>query len=259
MTIHREVKNTQGLTSKYMRIALGGTLPSFVLTGFEASKSSSMDVGISAGTAYIKDSGNEMYEVTSSATETLTLTGNDVTNYIFLHCDNGLDWLTFSTTATVPDDAILIATVVTVMGNIDSITDNRLLTTKNNTRLLTEIEGTHEIGLYSNWAGYASPPLYLYLNKLQTDKITLTRLRYSYTITNGAGKHAWLYTYYNVGAGETQIAYRIDTSGTEDISIGVSTSAITTIPYIRFAPDGDLSQTWSFTITNIYLEYELID
>jgi hypothetical protein len=41
MTIYREVKNTQGLKSKYMRISLGGTNPSFVSTGFTASKSGS--------------------------------------------------------------------------------------------------------------------------------------------------------------------------------------------------------------------------
>jgi len=263
MTIYREVKNTQGLKSKYMRIALGGTNPSFVLTGFTASKSGSMDVDITAGTAYIKDSGNETYEVTSSATETLTLTGNDVTNYIFLHCNNGANWLTFSTTATVPDDAILIATVVTVAGDITSVVDSRTIINESRNKLLVDFKG-YSFGTY--WDNLANPPIRLYLNELQTDKIKLKSIKYNYYMELTEALTVSLTSYYNVGAGDVEIdsvslawAPPYSKSGTVTKTINASTSATSTIPYIKFVPADSATGLWILKITQIYLEYELID
>lgn len=266
MTIYREIKNTQKLTSKFMRIALGGTNPSFVLTGFTASKSNSMDVDITAGTAYIKNSNNETYEVTSSATETLTLTGNDVTNYIFLHCNNGEDWLTFSTTATVPDDAILIASVVTVAGDITTVTDCRVLTNESRTRLLVDYKGIafDNDASVTSWFLQNSPPLILYLNDLQTDKIKLNTLQFTYYIDVDDTGQANIKTYYNVGGSDVEISSVSKTgsgttSGTETKTINQSTAAITVVPYIKFVPTGVTSSDWTFRIKEIYLEYEIID
>jgi hypothetical protein len=267
MTIYREVKNAQGLKSKYMRISLGGTNPSFVLTGFESSKSSSMDVDITAGTAYIKDSNNETYEVTSSATETLTLTGNDVTNYIFLHCDNGSDWLTFSTTATVPDDAILIATVTTVAGDITGVVDSRTTTMESRNKLLVDFKGINywEGGVSPNWFQQGSPLLILYLNELQTDKIKLLSLKYSWYIKTSEMSEGKITTYYNIGGSDVELdsvyKARGTASGTETVTINQSTASTTAIPYIKFTPMniGGSSNSWIFRIKEIYLEYEIID
>jgi len=267
MTIYREVKNTQGLKSKYMRISLGGTNPSFVLTGFESSKSSSLDVDITAGTAYIKDSNNETYEVTSSATETLTLTGNDVTNYIFLHCDNGSDWLTFSTTATVPDDAILIATVTTVAGDITGVVDSRTTTMESRNKLLVDFKGINFwiSGGITSWFDQGSPLLILYLNELQTDKIKLKSIKYSYYMKVYDTIDVSIISYYNIGGSDVEIETTTlewednNTSGTVTETLNVSTSSTSTIPYIKFTPYTVYAGSWIFRIKEIYLEYEIID
>jgi hypothetical protein len=103
----------------------GDHFSEFVKTGFEVSEGTGLIVDISAGTAYVKDATGYMYQIVSSGTETATL-ADDNTNYVFLHSDNGATYITDSTTATVPDDAILLATVVCASGDVTSVTDNRM-------------------------------------------------------------------------------------------------------------------------------------
>jgi len=63
-----------------------------------------------------------MFQVVSSATETLTATASS-TNYVYLHSDNGANWLTISTSSSVPSDAMLLATVVAGASSITSVTN----------------------------------------------------------------------------------------------------------------------------------------
>ncbi len=70
----------------------------------------------------MKDANNGMFQVVSNATENLTATASS-TNYVYLHSDNGSNWLTISTSAAVPSDAVLLATVVAGASSITSVTN----------------------------------------------------------------------------------------------------------------------------------------
>jgi len=63
-----------------------------------------------------------MFQIVSSAVESLTATANN-TNYVYLHSDNGANWLTISTSSSVPNDAMLLATVVAGASTITSVTN----------------------------------------------------------------------------------------------------------------------------------------
>jgi hypothetical protein len=103
----------------------------FVKSGFEVGEGTGLAATVTAGVAYVKDADGEMFQVTSSATENITVT-DDATNYIFLHCENGSDYLTDSTSADVPTDAMLLAVVVAASGDITSVTDVRVLSSNTN-------------------------------------------------------------------------------------------------------------------------------
>jgi len=124
------------VSAQAMRTWFGDFGAEFVKTGFEVTEGTGLNAAVSAGTAYIKDADGEMYQVISDSAESVTVT-NNATNYIFLHCDNGANYLTASTSGSVPTDAIVIAEVVAASGDITSVTDLRVISANTNpTRLV---------------------------------------------------------------------------------------------------------------------------
>jgi len=122
MTFTKKVSAGQDILSADFRQYFGDFFPEGIKTGFTVSVDSGLEIDVAAGTAYVKDAGGGMFQVVSSATESLTATANN-TNYVYLHSDNGANWLTISTSTTVPDDAMLLATVVAGASTISSVTN----------------------------------------------------------------------------------------------------------------------------------------
>lgn len=127
MSFTKKVVAGQTIAAADFAKFFGDHFSEFVKTGFEVTEGTGLVVDISAGTAYVKDASGYMYQIVSDATETTTL-ADDSTNYVFLHSNNGATYITDSTSATVPDDAILLATVVCASGDVTSVTDNRSVT-----------------------------------------------------------------------------------------------------------------------------------
>ena len=126
MAITKKVVAGQTIAAADFAKFFGDHFSEFVKTGFEVTEGTGLIVDISAGTAYVKDADGYMYQIVSDATETITL-ADDNTNYVFLHSNNGATYITDSTSATVPDDAILLATVVTASGDVTTVTDGRVM------------------------------------------------------------------------------------------------------------------------------------
>lgn len=122
MSFTKKVVAGQDISSADFRQYFGDFFSEGIKTGFTVSVDSGLDLNVAAGTAYVKDASGGMFQVVSSATETLTATASS-TNYVYLHSDNGANWLTISTSATVPDDAMLLATVVAGASTITSVTN----------------------------------------------------------------------------------------------------------------------------------------
>ena len=122
MTFTKKVAAGQDIKSADFRQYFGDFFSEGIKTGFTVSVDSGLDLNVAAGTAYVKDASGGMFQVTSSAIESLTATASN-TNYVYLHSDNGATWLTISTSATVPNDAMLLATVVAGGSTITSVTN----------------------------------------------------------------------------------------------------------------------------------------
>ncbi len=122
MTFTKKVAAGQDIASADFGQYFGDFFPEGIQTGFTVSVDSGLNLNVAEGTAYVKDADGGMYQVVSSATENLTATASQ-TNYVYLHSDNGSNWLTISTSATVPDDAMLLATVVAGGSSITSVTN----------------------------------------------------------------------------------------------------------------------------------------
>jgi len=122
MAFTKKVSAGQDIKSADFRQYFGDFFSEGIKTGFTVSVDSGLDLNIAAGTAYVKDADDGMYQVVSDAIESLTATASN-TNYVYLHSDNGANWLTISTSATVPDDAMLLATVVAGASSITSVTN----------------------------------------------------------------------------------------------------------------------------------------
>ena len=125
MVFTMAITEGDNVSAQVMRTWFGDFGAEFVKTGFEVTEGTGLGAAVSAGTAYVKNADGEMYQVVSDAAESVTVT-DDATNYIFLHCDNGANYLTASTSASVPDDAITLAIVVAASGDITSVTDTRI-------------------------------------------------------------------------------------------------------------------------------------
>jgi hypothetical protein len=122
MTFTKKVSAGQDIVSADFRQYFGDFFPEGKKTGFTVSVDIGLNLNVAAGTAYVKDAAGGMYQVGSDAVESLTANANN-TNYVYLHSDNGANWLTISTSATLPDDAMLLATVVAGASSISSITN----------------------------------------------------------------------------------------------------------------------------------------
>jgi len=122
MTFTAKVAAGQDIKSADFRQYFGDFFSEGIKTGFTVSVDSGLDLNVAAGTAYVKDAAGGMFQIVSDAVESLTATASD-TNYVYLHSDNGANWLTISTSATVPNDAMLLATVVAGGSTITSVTN----------------------------------------------------------------------------------------------------------------------------------------
>jgi len=122
MSFTKKVSAGQDIRSADFRQYFGDFFPEGIKTGFTVSVSSGLALNVAAGTAYVKDASGGMFQIVSNATESLTATANN-TNYVYLHSDNGANWLTISTLASVPNDAMLLATVVAGASTIISVTN----------------------------------------------------------------------------------------------------------------------------------------
>ncbi len=122
MTFTKKVSAGQDILSADFRQYFGDFFSEGIKTGFTVSVDSGLDLNVAAGTAYVKDASGGMFQVVSSAVESLTATASN-TNYVYLHSDNGATWLTISTSAAVPNDAMLLATVVAGASTITSVTN----------------------------------------------------------------------------------------------------------------------------------------
>ena len=122
MTFTKKVAAGQDIASADFRQYFGDFFSEGIKTGFTVSVDTGLDLDVAAGTAYVKDADGGMFQVVSDAIESLTATANN-TNYVYLHSDNGATWLTISTSAAVPNDAMLLATVVAGASSINSVTN----------------------------------------------------------------------------------------------------------------------------------------
>ncbi len=122
MTFTKKVSAGQDILSADFRQYFGDFFPEGIKAGLTVSVDSGLDLDVAAGTAYVKDDDGGMFQIVSSAVESLTATANN-TNYVYLHSDNGANWLTISTSSSVPNDAMLLATVVAGASTITSVTN----------------------------------------------------------------------------------------------------------------------------------------
>lgn len=216
MAITRKVVAGQTIDAADFRQYFGDHFSSFVKTGFEVTDDTGLDVSVSAGTAYVKNATGEMYQVVSGAAESMTMENND-TNYVFLHSDNGANYLTSSTTATVPDDAILLGTVVTAAGDVSSVTDNRVTTPAVRSPSVVSCPA----GLGSTYPT-TTMTYYFYLNPSGTRLINLKKIK-TRGLISGAASVA---VSYDIGAGYVSIRnYTSSGSNTDTLDVSSTDSS----------------------------------
>jgi len=216
MAITRKVVAGQTIDAADFRQYFGDHFSSFVKTGFEVTDDTGLDVSVSAGTAYVKNATGEMYQVVSGAAESMTMENND-TNYVFLHSDNGANYLTSSTTATVPDDAILLGTVVTAAGDVSSVTDNRVTTPAVRSPSVVSCPA----GLGSTFPT-KTMTYYFYLNPSGTRLINLKKIKTRGSISGAAS----VAVSYDIGAGYVSIRnYTSSGSNTDTLDVSSTDSS----------------------------------
>ncbi len=233
MSFTKKVVAGQDISSADFRQYFGDFFSSFVKTGFEVTDDTGLDVSVSAGTAYVKDATDGMYQVTSDAAESMTME-NNTTNYIFLHSDNGANYLTSSTTATVPDDAILIGTVVTAAGDVSSVADNRITSPQVTTNaIFTHYTGTD---IYAAVAGNGTVQTlyyYFYFNPSADKIISFDTLKFEFDRSNA---NATVAVHVNMGGGEEEKYTASTSEGTKTVTLNVSNSSYTSYDcYIKFS------------------------
>ncbi len=122
MSFTKHFVDGQKGTGLAWRTWFGDHFSNFVGDGFLISEDEGLKVNIAKGRAYIKNENGEMFQVTSDDTENILLDDNDV-SYIYLHCDNGSNYITVETTPENSGDDILIGIVETESGAITAITN----------------------------------------------------------------------------------------------------------------------------------------
>ena len=243
MAITRTIIATDTPTASVINTWLGNTQDERVVSGFLVEDDTGIYVTISAGTALIKD-GDELYQVVSTSEETLLLT-DDNTNYVYLHCDNGEDWLTYSTSAEIPADAILLATIITASGDITTVTDNRELGKQ--TKVYSVLGQTYPAGgTYNN---------YIHLNPSFGKYIRIKKIKY---LVKCSSNTPYTYCYYNLGAGEVQLdAYKDNpawTGSERDLTPNVESTDKTADVYVRLYFTYGSSCRINITSIRIYVE-----
>lgn len=209
----------------------GDHFSEFVKTGFEVTEGTGLVVDISAGTAYVKDASGYMYQIVSGATETTTL-ADDSTNYVFLHSDNGATYITDSTSATVPTDAILLATVVTASGDVSTVTDGRNLTPLSpQYTYLSPI--TRSIAI----TGSGNDTLNCQLNLFDTRILYIRNIRYSISRSNGSA------------GDDILVEYSFDNSNFTTLRTGTNIGVTTPIYY-----NDIINDTSSNTSEDLYIK-----
>ena len=227
MSFTKKVVAGQTIAAADFAKFFGDHFSEFVKTGFEVSEGTGLVVDISAGTAYVKDASGYMYQIVSDATETTTL-ADDSTNYVFLHSDNGATYITASTTATVPDDAILLATVVCASGDVTSVTDNRMMTPAvKSWGMWTETGASMSSNNYFIYNGGAGTTVskYIYLPVCADKSFTLGTIQFTVGSYGGyEGPHA-VSVAYNLNDSEVSIYSGTPSKGTAtDISVVINAS-----------------------------------
>lgn len=221
------------------RTFMGNLWNNFVVSGFGVTDNGGLSVSIAAGYACIKTSDGQMYHVISDGAETLTCTANTI-NYIFLHCDNGSDWITKSATSTIPSDAILLATVTTTADDITRILDARPMQTHNE---IHNIQYRRIEGVDYNIA----ETLYFYFRTSKPIYVIGVYWKNPFWGSTPSGYATYGNTtnvYYNIGSGDDVLISAGDTTAWKYIPLSIrldSTSA-----YIKVAG-------W---LTNIYILYK---
>lgn len=197
----------------------GDFFSNFVGTGFEITEDTGLNVNISAGRAYVKDEDGLMFQIISSATESLTMT-DDSTNYVYLHCDNGSSWLTTDTVGTVDTDAILLGVVTTDTGAITDIAN----VPRNNPMLEQEyISETISWGMSaisaSSGSSFSSITTtnYFYFNPFQNKITTLKQIKFTLDVTPNKLSSGKLY--YNIGSGSDVEIFDYKTNGDGDYTL----------------------------------------
>ncbi len=232
----------------------GDFFSNFVGNGFVITEDTGLNISISAGRAYIKDSDGLMFQVVSDASESLTM-ADDSTNYVYLHCDNGSSWLTTDTVGTNEDDSIILGVVTTVDSAITDIT--------NSARVTPLIKSDH-IYLSTNlWAStiYTEPasgapisgdyeqtsPKFFEdtFNVFQDKFITLEKIKFTLTAKNEKGNITDTYlnslkTYYCVEDGTEVLIGTETASGTYEYELSLPVTIDPNFkPYIKFVSNCD--------------------
>ena len=172
-----------------------------------------------------------------------------------MHSANGANYLTSSTTATVPDDAILLAIVVCASGDITTVSDSRRLLPVTPSRgFITEVNPGFTAGVTSQ-GNASTSTYYIYLNPESGRVMTLKTLKYyRYRYSSGTAT-----IYYDIGAGPVEVR-AVGATGTYTDVIDVSNAAYPTFePYLKFVIEsgsGSASQTTAW-INAIRLSYTI--
>ncbi len=249
MTITRKVVAGQIIDAADFRQYFGDHFSSFVKTGFEVSEGIGLVIDISAGVAYVKDSDGSMYQIVSDSIENATL-ADDNTNYVFLHSDNGAAYITDSTTATVPDDAILLAVVVTASGDVTIITNyanpTPLVESKQiwrgTTKTITPLTNSYINSLYGPVDHFE------YLNVFENSLIKLNKLKFTVTDA-GAGAISGT-VYYNVGDGDVELGSFSGATNTYEYTISATQTNPSFNTYIKWTLSGTNSAGGDPTMYN---------
>lgn len=253
MAITRKVVAGQPIASTDFRQYFGDHFSSFVKTGFEVTEGTGVIVDISAGTAYIKDATDGMYQVVSTGTETQTLT-DDATNYVFLHSDNGATYITDSTSATVPNDAILLATVVCASGDVTSVVDER--------EMLPIVQQEHIMHNYreslTTTTGRTTVSLIKSINLFADRVITLRKVKYTYAKTSTTSD-TFTVSYSLNGTDYTSL-WTITQSGaisatTRTDTINATSASASATVYVKFEITTTTGSGPSRTFSDFYISY----
>ncbi len=232
MSFTKKVVAGQDIVAADFAKFFGDHFSEFVKTGFEVSEGTGLVVDISAGTAYVKDASGYMYQIVSGATETTALADNS-TNYVFLHSNNGATYITDSTSATVPDDAILLATVVTASGDVTTVTDNRVTTPL-----------VRSLGIYSHQSTISNDG-YIYINLGSNPGFNLRKL--NFTIYNNCINSHTSKIYVNLNNEEIEVYSRSiapKVGYDEEVKVDIEKSLTTVFQgYIKFTLGSNVTCT----------------